>query len=199
MQKNKKINCGILLFIILYISLHCGNHAMESFFDRMPTTYNIDSLETYKDVFNKLVTRHGINNGISYLKVESDNRQLIPFCGYLHVFSDTVYYSSNKEEKGNPFLFLNAEKFKKWKINYSENRADSIIYVGKIYDKFMHDSLKLFWLKPQTTDLPLDASYLKFITLTDGGFRHFTFSNMMGDQTVILNSYPKIIYKTTGE
>jgi hypothetical protein len=195
MKKQKIINniYTSIYFVGLLIFAQCSNSDLG--YNQMPENYKTDSLLSYKEIFAGLKTTSGSQNGVPYLKVESNDCATIPFCGFLKIISDTMFFSVTEFGKGVPFLLLNARKFSKWSISYFENQIDSVCYLGKTYRETDKDSLMLFWLQPQTRNAPVDASYLKYLMLNSKGvFKYWTFSGGEGDKTIKLDQYPKLVY-----
>ncbi len=178
----------ISLFLLVAF-LSCGNK--KGYFGEMYDSYRVDSLESFKDLIGSLKTKPFKNS----LRISCNDCNQIPFCGVLTYISDTIFFRTQESLK--PFLILNSKRLSKTTIEYSKNRLDEVTNLGTIYDKENGDSLALFMLQPTLTNLPPDATYLKFITLKKGGIKHLTFANNAGNYTIKLSKYPSIIYKET--
>jgi hypothetical protein len=166
----------------------------NGYFKDMPYSYIVDSLnDDYADLFRSLKTFHYTEKGISYLEFQVKEDNVIAFNGFLKLYDDTIFYSKFKNIKGVPFLYLKLKRFKKWKIDYSSVKTDSISYIGKFFDKEKNDSLDCFLLTPQKRNL-IHYSYVKFIAISNGGIQYLTFSNFINEKTIRLKDYPKVTY-----
>ncbi len=209
----KRMNWGLnnyvashnLLYLVIFNCLFCDvscksgsqsdfENGNTGYFNEMPRKYKTDSLEIFKDLFNNLKTTTEVENGVSYLHVESGDCKLIPFCGYLKVSGDTIFHAASKSNQWNPFLIFNAKLFSGWTIKYSTTRIDSITYFGKRFDIIKQDSIPLFLLTPLVGTTSPHESYLRYISIRNGGIQSISISNQLNDITIQLIEHPKVVY-----
>lgn len=191
-----KVGFGSICTILFALCGACQEGRQEGFFAQMPRAYQTDSLSVYKDLFGSLTTLAYRTSDGSTLAVNCDDCTLIPFCGVLLFRNDTVFYSGSEGDRPKPFLVMNAPRFSGGRIEYSNLRIDSVTYMGKMYDKHYNDSIPFFRLNPKKRMAALDASYLKYIALKEGGIRYLTFSGMAGDISIRLSERPHVVLRT---
>lgn len=181
-MKMKILMLGILFLISCTVK-------EEGFFSNMPSTYEGD---LYGGLFEGLSTIKILNgNG---LKVNSEDCDLIPFCGVLEYRNDSIFYSNDQDRVAKLFLVLNSKEYSKIIIEYSDNRSDEVTYIGLSYDRKHQDSLALFKFKPIKRSVPHDTDYLKYLGIKRGGIRLLTFGSGNGkDVSIELTEKPTII------
>lgn len=192
-----KIDYRFSFPLLFAIGLSCSIDKQDGYFADMPRRYDIDSLSRHERLFESLRTRAYFKDGVSVLSVHCNDCVLIPFCGYLILKSDTVYYARSEDEELRPYLVMNSDKFASRRIEYSSVRADSVTYMGMMYDKHFDDSIAFFRLKPIERKSAIDATYLKFIAIKEGGIRYLTFSNSSGDVSILLSSHPRVVWRSS--
>jgi hypothetical protein len=185
----KKIIVVVLCVLVLS---SCNQTSKPGFFSKMPSSYDVDSLEVFSEVFKDLQTE--VTQNGQKLKIDAADCSLIPFCGYLFHKNDSIYFSP--EDKDYKLFFnLHAKKFSSRIMNYDSDRADKITALGLIKDQVNGDSVFLFRLDPVKQLAPSDDTRLKYITISQGGFRQFTFGGTAFDYTIELREKPFLVKK----
>jgi hypothetical protein len=158
----------IILSVVAISLPSCTNERSSSFFRDMPLKYEVDSLSIFSDLMGSLITKK-MDDNVLYMSCDDCN--LIPFCGYLK---------------------FSATRLAPYTVEYSNDRVDEIRNLGRVFDKKNADSLFLFQLTPIVKQSLPDATYLKYISIRDGGIRHLTFSNSGGDYTIELSKFANV-------
>jgi hypothetical protein len=179
----------IILSVVAISLPSCTNERSSSFFRDMPLKYEVDSLSIFSDLMGSLITKK-MDDNVLYMSCDDCN--LIPFCGYLKYSNDSLLYSKDRDENFRLFLLFSATRLAPYTVEYSNDRVDEIRNLGRVFDKKNADSLFLFQLTPIVKQSLPDATYLKYISIRDGGIRHLTFSNSGGDYTIELSKFANV-------
>jgi len=179
----------LILIISIFTLYSCKNNS-DGYFNEMPERFNVDSLTKLTGLFNSIKIQKSDNG--NKIRLSSNDCALIPFCGTIWFSQDTIYIQ-NEQLEPSPFLILNKSKNSQWSISYSPERTDEVTYLGTVPDNNSGGNLELFMLTPIIRKAPLDASYLKYILVRQGGIKYLGFWSYPGEFTISLNKYPQAI------